>query len=71
LPLKTSVDDIDNGIVEDGNLDAWLKDVNENEFDEKMDSYLSSENLVHFKEEIETSDMFGFKDNKVSVISYF
>ncbi len=37
--------------MEDKNLDVWLKNVNENEFDEKMDTYLSSEKLVHFQED--------------------
>ena len=43
-------DELDDGIIDDGNLDVWLNSVNENEFDERMDTYLSSEKLVHFEE---------------------
>jgi hypothetical protein len=46
-PIKN---DLDDGMMEEGALDFWLESVNENEFDEKMDTYLSSEKLVHFKD---------------------
>lgn len=63
-PLKDVLDD--DGILEEGNLDAWLESVNENEFDQKMDTYLSSEKLVHFQERSDTASSLSGNENPVT-----
>lgn len=65
--LREEIDD--DGINEDANLDVWLNGVNENEFDEKMDKYLSSENLVHFKDQLEIGKSVRGFENSVILFS--
>ena len=55
--------------MEEGNLDVWLKSVNENEFDDKMDTYLASEKLVHFTDQPDMIKSISDIQNLVHIFS--
>jgi hypothetical protein len=53
--------------MEEGNLDVWLKSVNENEFDDQMDTYLATEKLVHYKDQPDIIQSISDIQNSVNI----